>query len=115
MSERNIGPLKVLPPEQLKVINGAEEVEKRKLFVAGYADFDLKQLILFRGNGTSVIAPFSIFKPSGTGLAPDFTNLEIIDWGQTVKLGEYEASTTGILYDLDPAFKAEANGNKLFN
>jgi len=99
-----MGPLSVLRPVELKAIQKLSIIEKRRYFQAGYADFINQQLILFRGDGTAVIAPFSMFQPSPVN-APDFNDLEIIDYGQGVRLGSYEASTRSILIDLDPEYK----------
>lgn len=41
----------------------------------------------------------SWFEPSGTGTRPDFNDIEIIDHGGTIRLGEYEASVDKLLYD----------------
>jgi hypothetical protein len=82
--------------EELKVLSWAA---KRYLIVAGYADFLRQQLVLFRADGRSVITPFDMFKPSGTS-SPNFYELEIIDYGNTIKLGEYEADSGTILNEL---------------
>ena len=102
--DRNIGTLSVLPSDELLEIQKLTAEEKRRLFQAGYADFTLQQLILFRGDGTSVIAPFAMFEPTPNE-TPDFHDLEIIDYGGAVRLGGYEASTRSILIELDPEYK----------
>ncbi len=38
----------------------------------------------------------SEFKPSGTGLAPDFSKPRLVDHGFAIGLGEYEASTDSL-------------------
>lgn len=72
---------------------------KRYLVVAGYPDFLRQQLVLFRADGRSVIAPFDMFEPSGT-FSPDFYELEIIDYGNTIKLGKYEADAGAVMEHL---------------
>jgi hypothetical protein len=87
---------------EFKELNGLKALSwaaKRYLVVAGYSDFLRQQLVLFRADGRSVIAPFDMFEPSGTS-SPNFYELEIIDYGNTIKLGEYEASAGSILEDL---------------
>jgi hypothetical protein len=101
---REIGPLSILDYEGLLEIQRISGEEKRRYIQAGYADFTFQHLVLFRGDGTSVIAPFSMFEPTPNE-TPDFHDLEIIDYGQTVRLGKYEASTRSILIDLDPEYK----------
>jgi hypothetical protein len=82
--------------KELKVLSWAA---KRYLVVAGYSDFLRHQLVLFRPDGRSVIAPFDMFEPSKNSY-PNFYELEIIDYGNTIKLGKYEASAGAILQDL---------------
>ena len=82
--------------KELKVLSWAA---KRYLVVAGYSDFLRHQLVLFRPDGRMVIAPFDMFEPSGTSY-PNFYKLEILDYGNTIKLGKYEASAGAILHDL---------------
>lgn len=103
--DKNIGPLKVLEQSELLNLMKLSTEKRHNYLISGYADFDNKQIMCFRGSGTSIAVPFSIFKPSGTGLEPDFESLEFIDYGQTVKLGEYEASVHAILYELDEEYK----------
>ncbi len=52
-----------------------------------------------------MVAPFSIFPQSGDGTAPDFARLELLDYGHTIALGDYEASTDAVLYELDPLYR----------
>lgn len=110
--DRVIGQLSVLPATELLEIQRCTLEEKRRLIQAGYADFTLQQLILFRGDGTSVIAPFAMFEPTPKE-TPDFHALEIIDYGGAVRLGGYEASTRSILINLDPEYKEFCNSIKI--
>lgn len=109
---RQIGLLKTLSRDELTEIFALPSVEKRRLITAGYADFTLQQLVLFRGDGTSVVAPFSMFEPTPK-TSPDFEELDIIDYGHTVKLGPYEAATSSILYELDPDYKEYYEANRI--
>jgi len=74
-------------------------------FIGGSVDLKAKALTLLRGDITAVVAPFSIFPRSGDGTAPDFARLRLLDYGRTVALGSYEASTDAILYELDPDYR----------
>jgi hypothetical protein len=49
---------------------------------------------------------------SGDGTNPDFSKLSVNDYGLTVSLGAYEASTDGILYEFDPAYRQSVNKNR---
>lgn len=88
-----------LKDKELKELAPFSPTAKRYLIVAGYSDFLRQQLVLFRADGKSVIAPFDMFKPSGTS-NPNFYELEIIDYGNTIKLGEYEACAGAVMEHL---------------
>ncbi len=75
-------------------------------FIGGSVDLKAKALTLLRGDITTVVAPFSIFPQSGDGTAPDFARLELLEYGRTIALGNYEASTDAILYELDPSLSS---------
>jgi hypothetical protein len=105
---------KILPPDALREIFELPVFEKHRLIVGGYPDFDSQQLVLFRGDGSNVIAPFSMFQPRA-GCSPNFEDFEIIDFGNTIKLGEYEASVQAILIDLDPEYKVYAESNNILD
>ena len=107
----NLGMLTVLPPVELEAILSLPDSQKSRYFVAAYADFDNKQVVLCRGDGTNIMVSFVLFEPNATAI-PDFTNLSIGDYGQTVKLGSYEASTRSILLAADWRFREECESNK---
>jgi hypothetical protein len=86
----------VLATQELKEIVGLSKILKRHCVVAGYSDFLHQQLVLFRGDSQTVIVPFAKFEPSGT-CSPDFNELEIIDYGNTIRLGEYEADVLTVI------------------
>lgn len=109
--DRNYGPLVNLATEELKEVLALPEKEKRKYLISGYVNFDDQVIMCFRGSGTSIAIPFGVFRPSGTGLKPDFDKLEFIDYGQTIKLGEYEAAVDAILYEIDEDYRNEVNTN----
>jgi lambda repressor-like predicted transcriptional regulator len=70
-------------------------------------------LALTRGNLRTMTAPFSIFQPSGKGVQPDFTRLGLADYGHTVRLGDYEASSDAILYEVDPDYRRRIRKQRL--
>lgn len=73
---------------------------KSKLAIGVKVD-DLKEnVVLYLGNITVASVPVGLFKPSGSGpniVEPNFDDVEIIDYGQTVRLGEYEAAVDVML------------------
>jgi hypothetical protein len=72
-------------------------------FVGGVVDRDDGALVLYRGNLERLVVPLSWFRPTGRGSTPNFDDFEIIDCGQTVRFGDYEAATDAILYEFDRA------------
>jgi hypothetical protein len=60
---------------------------------------------LLRGHLEAMVVPFSFFRKSGDGTAPDFTRLRLADYGRTIALGDYEASADAILYERDPDYR----------
>ncbi len=99
---------KLLPVEELLDVLSAPAREAASLFIAGVADMESQTLALTRGNMKTITVPFSIFKPPGTGVQPDFAQLSLIDYGHTVRLGDYEASSDAILYEVDPEYRRKA-------
>lgn len=75
---------------------------KGELIIGGYVDADSETITLWTGELNEVKVPFSSFQDSGTETSPDFSKFSVIDFGQTIKLGDYEASTESILYENCP-------------
>jgi hypothetical protein len=73
--------------------------------IGGSVDPKAKTLTLLRGDITAIVAPFSSFPTSGDGTEPDFSRLELTDYGRTVSLGDYEASADAILYERDTDYR----------
>ncbi len=90
-----------MPSTELIEILEAPNAED--LFIGGVVDADDGQLVLFRGNFNRVVVPLRWFRRRKGGPTPDPTDFEVIDGGQTVRLGDYEAAASAILYDVDPA------------
>lgn len=94
-----------LPKEEAKEIFKLPLKERYKFIVAAWVDFEKKILVFIRGNGASGYINLSFFTPSGT-TSPDFNSLEIIDYGHTVKFGEYEAATDAILAEVEKVYSS---------
>ena len=95
---------RMLAGEELAFVLTSPPARRADRFIAGVADPDREVLILTRGNMQSLVVPFSFFRPSPTS-EPRFDRLAITDYGQTVKLGDYEAAADTILYFHDPEFR----------
>ena len=94
-------PIITLPEEELTEVLTSSMKERSRLVIAGFVDRPYRQLVLFLGNGIGILAPFEIFKPTPK-VSPDFDRFGIIDHGQTIALGEYEASVDAIIEEMDP-------------
>ena len=64
--------------------------------------------MLYRGDLTSLVMPLSMFKARPGGPRPNAGRLEVVDFGQTVKLGEFEASADSLPYELDADYRRGA-------
>lgn len=90
----DMGCYETLSPADLKDIEDADD--KSNLILSGYVDYLSKHLILFRGeNRKCYVVPFETFTDSPR-CKPDFEQFSIIDWGHTIKLGQYEADVEWI-------------------
>lgn len=72
-----------------------------KLIIGGLVNKDKKTVIFFRGGNCNLLAklftvPFSLFSDS-TQVQPNFDDLSIVDNGQTIKFGTYEASAESVI------------------
>ena len=100
----------LLPTEELIEVLGSES--RADLFIGAAAALD-SDVILFRGDLEPLIVPVSWFRSRADGPKPDLTQVAITDYGQTVRLGEYEAATDAILYEFDPAYRRRAKKRRL--
>jgi DNA-binding Xre family transcriptional regulator len=97
--------------DQLAEVLAMPKEQVRDLFIGGSADTQSNTLALVRGDFSRVCVPLSIFQPSGTS-KPDFRRFGVDDYGQTVRLGNYEAGTDFILYALDPEYRTRINAKR---
>jgi DNA-binding Xre family transcriptional regulator len=109
----------VLTPEVVKfspldeLIPILDSPQRKDLFVGGVVDSIDRVLILYRGDLDRVVVPFNWFTEMPATVEPAFDALEIIDYGQTVRLGSYEAATDAILYEFDSDFRRRAKQREL--
>ncbi len=95
---------KLVPPDELAEILAAPQGESRDVFIGGSSDPATGTLTLTRGNLETVVVPLSMFGRSGKA-APDPSDLAVIDYGHTIRLGDYEASADAILYEVDSEYR----------
>jgi DNA-binding Xre family transcriptional regulator len=85
--------------EVLEAKNGSD------LFIGGSVDQATETITFWRGDLKALTVPFSAFEKSGDGTHPDFDKFSVIDSGQTVRLGQYEAAVDAVLYENAPEFR----------
>jgi hypothetical protein len=102
-----------LPVEELMTVVSGKDASDR--FIGGAPDQQGETLALVRGNRATLVVPFSYFTESGDGTKPDFCKLSFADYGLTVALGAYEASSDGILYEFDAAYRQKLNKERRQN
>jgi DNA-binding Xre family transcriptional regulator len=103
----------LLPMEELLDVLSAPIQEVTDVFIAGVVDMESETLTLTRANLRTITVPFSMFTASGKGVEPDFTQLSIIDYGHTVRLGQYEASSDSILYEIEPEYRRKIRKRRI--
>jgi hypothetical protein len=96
----------LLPIEELAEVFASPD--RDELFIGGIVDQQDRIVVLYRGNMEPLLVPATWFEPSGNGVEPDFTNFEVTDFGQTIRLGPYEAAADAILYEFDPEYRRRA-------
>lgn len=115
MNDKIIGPISTLPPSEFNEIRRAPKETQRKVFVTGFVDFKVQEVVLIKMDNSEIDVPFEWFKPTSLGVEPDFDNLSIIDFGYSIKLGQYEASSHAILYQFEIEYKEAIEANKMAN
>jgi hypothetical protein len=83
--------------------------DTKKYLIGGLVDKETGTLTVYRGDLRTVTVPLSIFKPTGTGLVPNLADFSIIDDGQAIRMGAYEATSDVIFYEGDPDYRRELN------
>jgi hypothetical protein len=75
-------------------------------FTGGRVDHFTRVVILYRENLAPLEVPLDWFQ-NPRGAKADPHDFEIIDGGQTVRLGDFEAAADAILFDFDPVVRAK--------
>jgi len=95
--------IRLLPTDQLALVLGSPNRED--LFVGGAVAPDDATVILYGGSLEPLLVPLAWFRVRRGGPRPDPSRLTIADFGQTIRLGDYEAATDAILYEFDDAYR----------
>lgn len=78
------------------------------LFVRAAYDPVAEHVVLHRGDLATLVVPLAWFTPTPKGPKPDPQRIQVIDGGQTLALGDYEAAADAILYEFDPEYRKRA-------
>jgi DNA-binding Xre family transcriptional regulator len=100
-----------IPAEELAEV--LEAGNRSDLFIGGSLDKATETITFWRGDLKPVTVPFSAFEKSEAGTDPDFNKFSVMDCGQTVRLGQYEAAVDAILYENDPEFRRRISKRRL--
>jgi DNA-binding Xre family transcriptional regulator len=100
-----------IPADELAEVLDAKN--RSDLFIGGSVDSSTETITFWRGDLKPLMVPFSAFERSGDGTEPDFDGFSVIDCGQTVRLGQYEAAVDAILYENDPEFRRRLSKKRL--
>lgn len=92
-----------LEPQELAEALLAEN--RRDLLIGCLVDRDSKTVILWRGDLEPLTVPFAAFPKSADGIKPNFASAAVVDYGQTLQFGEYEAAADAILYEFDADYR----------
>lgn len=93
----------VLPRDELQEV--CKLPDRRDRFIGGIVDKDSRTITLWRGNFESMIVPFDAFPPTANGIRPDFKKFSVIEYGQTLKFGDYESDSAAVLYEFASDFR----------
>jgi hypothetical protein len=97
---------RLLPSDELAEVLGSPRRED--LFLGATVASDDAAVILYRGSLEPVVVPLVWFRARPGGPKADSSRLAIEDFGQTVRLGDYEAATDAVLYEFDHAYRRRA-------
>jgi hypothetical protein len=93
----------LLPADELFEVLSSPR--RNELFIGGVVDRRERVVVLYRGTVESLVVPLEWFAKRPGGVCPDARGFAVTDFGQTVKLGKYEASADAILYEFDHRYR----------
>lgn len=101
----------VITPDDVRLLDRDELLavlqasNRRDLLIGGTVDLEGEAVVLYRGSLEPLVVPTSWFRQGQHLVEPDFSDFEVTDSGQTVRLGDYEASVEAILYEHDVDYR----------
>jgi hypothetical protein len=98
-----LGPRATIPLHEL--IEALRSRHREDYCIAAQWFEDADSVALWRGDFSVLTVPLAWFR-SGSAPEADPSRLSIEDYGQTIRLGEHEASFDAVLYEFDPRARA---------
>lgn len=102
--------LQLLSSDELAAVLSSDR--RGDLLVGGIVNTSEGVIVLYRGSFDRMSVPFEWFQRS-SDVEPDFNDFEVTDHGQTVRLGDFEASADAILYAFDSSYRSRMKQRQL--
>ncbi len=102
--------MKLLAPDEIVEVFASPH--RDDLFIGGAVDAADRVLVLYRGNLESLVVPLAWFARPG-GPRAQIDDFEVTDFGQTVRLGKFEAAADAILYEFDAEARRRAKHHSI--
>lgn len=103
--------VQLLPIAELVEVLGSDN--PTDLFVGGVVLATQSAVLLYRGNLEPITIPLEWFDSRPGSPDPDVSKFAVTDYGQTVRLGDYEAATDAILYEFDEDYRIRAKKQRI--
>jgi hypothetical protein len=98
--------VRLLPADELsEVLSSANRAD---LFIGVAVSPADAAAIVYRGNLEPLVVPLTWFRERPDGPIPDRHDVAITDFGQTIRLGTYEAAANALLYEFDEDYRRRA-------
>ena len=88
--------------------------DREDLFIGGAVDKERGAVLLYRGSVEPLVVPLAWFRNKSSEAVADPDQFDVTDFGQTVKLGAFEASADAILYEFDPEYRRRSRKRALY-
>ncbi len=86
---------------------------RNDLFIGGAIDLPDKSVLLIRGSLEPMVVPLAWFRSQRGKQASAVASFQVTDYGQTVRIGTFEAAADAILYEFDPDYRTRSRKNQL--
>ena len=93
-----------LPKDEFAEVLLLPKDKRRDLFIGGKAVHSRKLIVLYRGDMSRILVPFSAFPPSPKA-NPNFRRFSIGDYGNTLRFGNYESTADVVLWESDVDYR----------